>query len=66
MRSLALLPLLLLASCASRQPVVTQGPIDAPAATRRYADPGPAPARPTKPAPSHGGGSGYQNIETAP
>lgn len=64
MRLFLLLPSLLLASCAT-QPVITQGPVDAPAATRRYSDPGRAPAR-TVPAPTHGGGSGYQNIEIAP
>lgn len=65
MKKLLYLPIsLLVASCAT-QPVVTTGPLDAPAATRRYADPGPAPAVKPKPAPVHGGKAGFQNIETA-
>ena len=62
---LLLLSSLLLVSCAT-QPVVTTGPLDAPAATRRYADPGSAPAVKSRPAPVHGGKPGVQNIETAP
>ena len=56
---------LLLVSCTT-EPVVRTGPLEAPAATRRYADPGPAPATVAKPAPVHGGRPGFQNIETAP
>jgi hypothetical protein len=60
-----LLPIILMVASCATQPVVTTGPLDAPAATRRYADPGTAPAVQPKPAPVHGGKPGFQNIETA-